>query len=165
MLGVRSLALTAHKAVIRTPKNKEGSMTLFLVGWCQRVNHAPTQGARAKLDPGFAQTFGVILVAPSYSSRRHHGSPALHLIGHPPSSRQGTRGTENIFKGDRQTGKGALACSVPPLRKRGQLKGYSGNERTLTQESVRRVCIISAKYLLSHLEMTSALHRPPLSTG
>lgn len=50
-------------------------------------------------------------------------------------------------------------------KKRGQLKGYSGNELTLTQESVQRVCIICTKYLLSHLEMTSALHRPPLTTG
>lgn len=50
-------------------------------------------------------------------------------------------------------------------RNRGQLKGYSGNELTMTQESVRRVCLICKKYLLSYLEMTSELHRPPLSTG
>ena len=42
---------------------------------------------------------------------------------------------------------------------------YSGNELSLTQESVRRVCIIWKKYQLSYLEMTSELHRPPLSTG
>lgn len=62
-------------------------------------------------------------------------------------------------------GKGALECPVSPLRKRGQLKGYSGNELTLTQESVQRVCKICKKYLLSYLEMTSELHRPPLPSG
>ena len=62
-------------------------------------------------------------------------------------------------------GKGALERPVSPLRKRGQLKGYSGNELTLTQESEQRVCIICKKYLLSYLEMTSELHRPPLPTG
>lgn len=49
-------------------------------------------------------------------------------------------------------------------RERGQLEGYSGNELTLTQESVRRVEIWK-KCLPSYEEMTSGLHRAPRATG
>ena len=48
---------------------------------------------------------------------------------------------------------------------RGQLKGYSGNELTPTQESVRRGCLLFKKCLLSYLEMTSELPRPLRPTG
>jgi hypothetical protein len=66
---------------------------------------------------------------------------------------------------DRPLGTGALERPLFFTRKRGQLKGYSGNELTLTQESVRRVYMIWKKCLLSYLEMTSELSRPPRSTG
>ena len=48
---------------------------------------------------------------------------------------------------------------------RGQLKGYSGNELTPTEESVRRGCLLFKKCLLSYLKMTSELPRPLRPTG
>lgn len=81
---------------------------------------------------------------------------------HPEEELQG----EEHDRGDRESGKGALGCPVlPKERERGQLKGYSGNELTPTQESVRRGCLLCKKCLLSYLEMTSELPRPLWPTG
>lgn len=113
----------------------------------------------AKTDPW------VITISRSYPSTRHNGSPALHLIRAPSLTQTRNSEDREHVRGASQMGKGALECPVSPLRKRGQLKGYSGNELTLTRESVQRVCLICKKYLLSYLEMTSELPRPPLSPG
>lgn len=47
-------------------------------------------------------------------------------------------------------------------------KGKEDNSegmQEMSSPSPRKVCTIRTKYLLSHLEMTSALHRPPLTAG
>lgn len=93
------------------------------------------------MTPRFSSDIGAMIVAPSYPSRRHNGSPALHLMG--TLAPRNSEGREH-GKGDRQSGQGALACPASPEGKRGQVRGYAGNELTLAQQSVHNPDEVSA---------------------